>query len=248
MYNLAIKGQHQIPEFTTGRYPESRRFVLLELGNTDPHSPPVRGGWTYKRRRFRREASCDFPMKFLVSLLAFASIARATFQASGTPFKSPVKVASGFRARVIFSNLTAPGGIAFDDKQNLLAVEIGVGVSAYSQSNVASVAGWERTVIIKNPNVTQGIQVDGNRLYVSTGKDVLVYAYDPATKSVISTVPPYPIIDGLPADGGSLRALVSKKPSINHHSRIFIAHNPPRDERIRRSHRNARRIRPTRKY
>jgi hypothetical protein len=142
-------------------------------------------------------------MKFLVSLLAFALTAKATFQADGTAFKSPVKVASGFSARVIFSNLTAPGGIAFDDKQNLLAVEIGVGVSAFWRSNVGPVSGWERTVVLKNPAVTQGIQVDGTRLFVSTGKAVLVYPYDPATRTVSSTVAPYPVIDGLPADGGS---------------------------------------------
>ncbi|KAF9465596.1 hypothetical protein BDZ94DRAFT_1253498 [Collybia nuda] len=140
-------------------------------------------------------------MKVLASLLAFASIATATFQADGTAFKSPVTVAAGFRARVVFSNLTSPGGIAFDDGHNLLAVEIGVGVSAYSRNTASTVPGWDRTVVLKNPNVTQGIQVNGRRLFVSTGQDVLVYAYEPATKSVVNSVPPYPIIDGLPADG-----------------------------------------------
>ncbi|KAF9465597.1 hypothetical protein BDZ94DRAFT_1253500, partial [Collybia nuda] len=142
-------------------------------------------------------------MKFLIAALAIASAASATIQPPGVPFKSPVKVAAGFAANVLFSNLTAPSGIAFDAKQNLLVVELGLGVTAFSQNPISTspVGGWERTVVVKNPSLSQGIQVDGNRLFVSTGKEVLVYQYDASTKSVSSTVAPYPIITGLPADG-----------------------------------------------
>lgn len=143
-------------------------------------------------------------MKFLIAALVIASTVSATFQPPGVPFKSPVKVAPGFAAKVLFSNLTSPSGIAFDAKQNLLVVELGLGVTAFSQNTISTspVGGWERTIVVKNPNLSQGIQVDGNRLFVSTGKEVLVYQYDASTKSVNSAIPPYPIVDGLPADGG----------------------------------------------
>ncbi|RDB18470.1 hypothetical protein Hypma_000295 [Hypsizygus marmoreus] len=136
------------------------------------------------------------------AILACAvSLATATFQPAGVPFKSPVTTASGFTAKVIFSNLTTPRGITFDSEQNLLVVERGFGVTAFSRANIPS-AGWERTVVIKNPDFTQGIQVDGQVLYVSTATTVLVYKYDPITKSVSgASSNPYVLIDGVPGDG-----------------------------------------------
>ncbi|KAF5369181.1 hypothetical protein D9615_009981 [Tricholomella constricta] len=126
-------------------------------------------------------------MKFLPTLLGLAGLARlgvATFQPSGVPFMSPVTVAAGFSANVAFSNLTAPRGVAFDAEQNLLVVERGYGVTAFT----------------RNPDLTHGIEVDGKTLYVSTAKAVIAYEYDPSTKSV-SGLPPYIVVDGLPADG-----------------------------------------------
>ncbi|KAJ7447269.1 hypothetical protein FB451DRAFT_1054541 [Mycena latifolia] len=84
-----------------------------------------------------------------------------TFQADGAPFKSPVTTASGFSARVLFSNLTSPRGIALDGEENILVVERGFGVTAFSPTN----GGWERQVVVSNPNFMQGIQVAGHLLY-----------------------------------------------------------------------------------
>ncbi|KAF8899269.1 hypothetical protein BD779DRAFT_1690909 [Infundibulicybe gibba] len=109
----------------------------------------------------------------------------------GVPFRSPVTVAPNFAANVIFSNLTTPRGIAFDASQNLLVVERGFGVTAFTRVSTPS-AGWERKVV--------GIQVDGNKLYVSSATAALVYSYDAATKTVASTTP-YAIVDGIPGDG-----------------------------------------------
>ncbi|KAF8062408.1 hypothetical protein FPV67DRAFT_1452256 [Lyophyllum atratum] len=136
----------------------------------------------------------------LIPLAIFAGWASAQFQPLGAPFKSPVTVASGLSARVIYSNLTALGAIVFDSKQNLLAVELGVGVSAFTAVSSPS-PGWVRNVVIKNPDASYGIEVDGARLYLSTGKDVLLYAYDASTKSIVPGFTPYPVVDGIPADG-----------------------------------------------
>ncbi|KAF8062263.1 hypothetical protein FPV67DRAFT_1452137 [Lyophyllum atratum] len=141
-------------------------------------------------------------MRFFAVLpfAVFASLASAQFQAIGSPFKSPVTVAPGLSARVIYTNLTALGAITFDAKQNLLAVELGVGVSAFTPISSPS-PGWVRKVVIENPDASYGIEIDGAKLYVSTGKDVILYAYDASAKSIVPGSTPYPVVDGIPPDG-----------------------------------------------
>lgn len=123
----------------------------------------------------------------------------AGFQPLGAPFKAPVSVLSGFYARVLYSNLTLPRGIAFDSLSNLLVVEHGFGITAFSKIG-PPIGGWERTVVIQNPNFTQGIQVDGTKLYASTASEALLFDYNPSTKSVSGSATV--IVNGLPPDGG----------------------------------------------
>jgi hypothetical protein len=137
-------------------------------------------------------------------LLTFVSFTLATtivaqlFQPDATAFKTPVTVLPGLNASVIFSNLTNPRGITFDT-QNVLVVELGLGVTAFSRVLTPSI-GWERTIVIINDAFTHGIQLDGTLLYVSTASDVLVYTYDSTTKKASATATL--LITDLPADGG----------------------------------------------
>lgn len=140
-------------------------------------------------------------MKPPIVFLSLALVAQAAFQPAGIPFKVPVTVADGFDARVIFSNLTAPRGITFDSKQNLLVIERGLGITAFNPVTSPS-AGWERTLLVANNALTQGIQIDGSLLYVSTATQVIVYLYDPTTRTIDTSGPPYPIVTGVPGDGG----------------------------------------------
>ncbi|KAL4267826.1 hypothetical protein AB1N83_001358 [Pleurotus pulmonarius] len=98
-------------------------------------------------------------------LVALAALCTATFQPLGAPFLSPVTTAPGFTAQVIFSNLTAPRGIAFDDKDNLLVVERGFGVTAFTKTTQGGTSGWERTVVINDAGFTHAIEVDGSSLF-----------------------------------------------------------------------------------
>lgn len=141
----------------------------------------------------------------LLFLCLPAFILAQTFQPDSTDFTTPVTIAAGLSASVIFSNLTNPRGIAFDSQQNLLVVERGLGVSAFSRV-LTPTAGWRRTVVVKNDQLTHGIQVNGNTLYVSTASDVLTYNYDPLTQTASTT--PGTLITGLPADGGSCAILL----------------------------------------
>ena len=127
----------------------------------------------------------------------------------------------------MFSNLTTPQGITFDRENNLLVVERGLGLSAFHPSihNTGSV-GWERTLVINNPNFTQGVQVDGEVLYASTATDTLVYQYDVGTRSIAGGVdgkPWWTVVSGIPGDGGAYASLTLQRelihiPELNTHT------------------------------
>jgi hypothetical protein len=113
-----------------------------------------------------------------------------------------VTTAPGFSARVLFSNLATRRGITLDADENILVVERGFGVTAFRPVD----GGWQRTVVVANPNFTQGIQIDDGLLYVSTASEVLVYSYDAVYQSVNSTVP-RTVVTGLPPDGGMFHSV-----------------------------------------
>ncbi|KAF8529670.1 hypothetical protein BU17DRAFT_36439 [Hysterangium stoloniferum] len=146
---------------------------------------------------------------------------RSTFQSSGVPFENPVTVASGFDAHILFSNLTTPRGIAFDSVGNLLVVERGFGITAFTEARNGS--GWERTVVIASPNFTQGIQVDDNRLYVSTAGQALVYNYNAAAKTVEEN--PAIVVNGIPPDG-DLTTHTLQLQRIGTTTKLLIASGP----------------------
>jgi hypothetical protein len=135
-----------------------------------------------------------------------------TFQPFGISFKSPVTVLAGLKANVVFSNLTTPRGITFDEQDNLLVVERGLGLSAFRPT--IDRTGWERTLVINNPNFTQGVQVDGKVLYVSTATDALVYQYDASSRSISGGVdgkPGWTAVSGIPGDGGAYVSLIQQE-------------------------------------
>ncbi|GJJ15127.1 hypothetical protein Clacol_009402 [Clathrus columnatus] len=136
-------------------------------------------------------------LALVLSPIIEAVASTTTFQPLGIPFLNPVVTAPGFSAQVLFSNLTTPRGITFDGAGNLLVVERGLGVTAFTEARNGT--GWERTIVISNPNFTQGIQVDGNNLYVSTAGQVLLYDYNAQQKSITGN--PTTIIDDIPPDG-----------------------------------------------
>lgn len=89
----------------------------------------------------------------LVFLISAVCAHAATFQPSGIPFKGPVVTPAGLSASVVFSNLTTPRGIAFDELGNLLVVERGLGISVLTEVQ----GGWEREIVVNNTDFTHGI-------------------------------------------------------------------------------------------
>ena len=143
------------------------------------------------------------PVPFLLTLLQVLTLlARGNAQCvphGSLAFRSPVSIAAGLNASVVAANLTTPRGIALDSLDNVLVIERGLGVTAFTE-NDPSCNGWLRTVVVQNPNLTQGIQVHGNSLYVSTSGEVLEYEYNPEGRNVSGT--PATLINGIPQDGG----------------------------------------------
>ena len=140
---------------------------------------------------------CNTP--FVVAIFFTLVIAQCTPHDS-LIFQSPVSVARGLNATVIASNLTTPRGIAIDSSQNILVIERGLGITAFTE-NDPSCDGWLRSIVVEDANLMQGIQVQGQYLYASSAAEVMRYAYNPDTRSV-SGVPTI-LINGIPPNGGT---------------------------------------------
>ena len=138
----------------------------------------------------------------IVQVVFYATLATAQCTPHNSlVFLSPVTTAPKLIATPIFADLTTPRGITFDTQQNLLVIERGLGVTAFTDKE-AGCDGWFRSVVIQNINLTQGIQIDptGQWLYVSTSGEVLRFAYDASQRTVSGQ--PEVIISGIPPDGG----------------------------------------------
>lgn len=139
-------------------------------------------------------------MSFLLVPLTLASLcaAQTTFQPYGQPFKAPVVTASTLTASVLFTNLTAPRGVAVDALDNILVIERGFGVTAFSPAPNGT--GTLRNVVLSNSGVTHGIEVSDDTLYISTATQALAFAYDASTQTVSGSG--NVIVDGFPTGGG----------------------------------------------
>ncbi|KAI0094531.1 hypothetical protein BDY19DRAFT_913248 [Irpex rosettiformis] len=138
-----------------------------------------------------------FLLPFLFSFLLGRGNAQCTPQGS-LSFRSPVTVAQGLSATVISANLTTPRGITIDSLGNILVIERGLGVTAFTDHDTTC-DGWLRSVVVQNPSLTQGIQVHDNFLYVSTSGEVLRYTYNPEGRNISG--PPVTLINNIPPDG-----------------------------------------------
>ncbi|KAF2189696.1 soluble quino protein glucose dehydrogenase, partial [Zopfia rhizophila CBS 207.26] len=91
-------------------------------------------------------------------------------------------VASGYEARLIINGLTKPRGIHFDNKGNLLVVERGKGVTAFSLNygDGSCVSVKEKKAVVGDGSLNHGIEItdDGKTLYASNADAVFKFDYD----------------------------------------------------------------------
>ena len=159
----------------------------------------------YLMRGASKWALQHFPMlpafdTALLLLLILSVSAQTTFQPYGIPFASPVLATTGLSAHVLFSNLTTPRGIALIGNDTVLVAERGLGLTAFYPAPNGT--GTLRTVVLSNPNFTQGIQVHENHLYLSTAQEALVYSFDVERRAVVGSGKV--LVTGFPQGGGKL--------------------------------------------
>ncbi|KAI4193806.1 MAG: hypothetical protein LQ350_008132 [Teloschistes chrysophthalmus] len=132
----------------------------------------------------------------------FLCVAYAITQAASAPASSSCEselhpsypapsLAPGYKAQLIFRNLTKPRGIIVDSNGNLLVVQQQVGVTSLSiedqGKNCLRVS--HNTSVIANSNLTHGIALsnDGKTLYASSAEAVFSWPYDAAKSSASGT-------------------------------------------------------------
>lgn len=124
-------------------------------------------------------------LPLLLATTLAASIPAALSQcltSSSLTFADKPTVAKGLAASVIYNGLTKPRDIKFDDSQNLLVVDAGVGVISLSLSR--SCLGWQRQVVVNDSSLNHGLELGGGSLYASSPTAVYRYTYNTSTTSV----------------------------------------------------------------
>ncbi|KAI0348128.1 hypothetical protein BDW22DRAFT_1350278 [Trametopsis cervina] len=220
-YRPLPKGWHQTRE----THCSSSTFIPSTSGSNiheltlqvvrDPLQMKPYSGHSHDRRKIDGYPFTDMFMSTTNVLLALSLVYAANAQCTphgSLAFRSPVTVAQGLSATPLSANLTTPRGITIDSLQNILVIERGVGVTAFTDQDT-SCDGWLRSIVVQNADLTQGIQVDGGSLYVSTAGEVLRYPYNPATRT--STGSPTTLISGIPPDGELTTRPVLLHPSVN---------------------------------
>jgi glucose/arabinose dehydrogenase len=129
----------------------------------------------------------------LTLLLAFflgLTSAQSTASCSATltaGYATP-SVASGYVAKLVANNLTAPRGIKFDSQGHLLVVEQDVGITAltFSTSSQDCMSVAQRKLLIDNTALNHGIEIssNGTMLYASNPEAVFAWNYNPSTQAV----------------------------------------------------------------
>jgi glucose/arabinose dehydrogenase len=167
---------------------------------------------------------------FTIAALQVCAIA----QSCGLSNKFPAPlVADGYEVRLIAQGLAKPRGIIFDDKNNLLVVERGVGITSFTvdvSGNCVTLKN-KKTVVSDNTvsfltyylsketdvpyQLNHGIELtdNGKTLYASSLESVLKYAYDSSKQSTSGE--PEIIVNELTTKGTVTRTLLLARKAGN---------------------------------
>ncbi|TFK73859.1 hypothetical protein BDN72DRAFT_893582 [Pluteus cervinus] len=168
-------------------------------------------------------------LSFCFLLLATRAIAQTTYQTLGQSFKYPFTTSSHYTSSVLFSNLTNPHGLTFDTYGNILVVERGVGITAFSPAPVVNPLGaWQRKVLVSNSALTGAIAHEDGKIYVTTNSQALIYLYDEDNVEVGgSFADSYPVVTGLPSAGEPIHTIRLEKASNGNVIALIIGTGPP---------------------
>ncbi|KAL9599310.1 MAG: hypothetical protein Q9219_003937 [cf. Caloplaca sp. 3 TL-2023] len=101
------------------------------------------------------------------------------------------KLAPGYKAQLIFRNLTKPRGLIVDSNGHLLVVQQQAGITSLSIEDQGNhcLKVSQNTSVIQDASLTHGIALsnDGKTLYASSSEAVFSWPYDAAKSSVSGT-------------------------------------------------------------
>ncbi|KAI9795587.1 MAG: hypothetical protein M1835_005499 [Candelina submexicana] len=106
------------------------------------------------------------------------------------PSYATPSLAPGYKAQLIFRNLTKPRGLAVDDQGHLLVVQQGVGVSSLTIESTNDCLKVSQNVsVVENAKLTHGITLsgDGKTLYASSAEAAFSWPYDAAKSTADGT-------------------------------------------------------------
>ena len=174
-------------------------------------------------------------MRFTVAAAAISSLGQIAYGAAvrspsampascsggGTP-RYPGTTAAGWKAVKVAGSLTSPRGLVWDHAGNLLVVQNGKGITAYTPS-ADGCLGTGKTVVTQ-AGLNHGIALspDGKTLYASSMTTVFQWTYDAATMATSGAAKT--IISGMYSGGSHVSrtlAIAKSKPNllvVNHGS------------------------------
>ncbi|KAG8738889.1 hypothetical protein FRC10_006406 [Ceratobasidium sp. 414] len=109
-------------------------------------------------------------------------------------FQFPPVNAPEVSSHVIYNGLTLPRGLRFDAADNMLVIENGLGVTALTQRNDATCAGWEKRTVVSRTDLNHAVElgpgpkrgaVQNQYLYASSQERVFRWEYDPRNAVVL---------------------------------------------------------------
>lgn len=130
------------------------------------------------------------PSKTFLIAAILHSIVTAQSQCSPTltaSYPAP-SLASGYKAQLIAQNLTNPRGIKFDDQDNLLVIQQGVGVSVHTIVDLGNdcLSVSASKLVVNNTDLNHGIEVLGELLYASSSASLFEWRYDATSQETRS--------------------------------------------------------------
>lgn len=118
----------------------------------------------------------------------------------------PWSLASGWKAVKVIGGITGARGIVRDSAGNLLVVQSGIGISAFTVSSNGCVASSKTLVTMSSLNHGIYLSPDSKTLYASSLTTVYKWAYDPSSLSVSGS--PTTVVNGMNNGGHPSRTLV----------------------------------------
>ncbi|WPG99692.1 Hypothetical protein R9X50_00251100 [Acrodontium crateriforme] len=165
--------------------------------------------------RMCRSIGATAVLALLIDATTAASSVAVTCSSTLSASYAAPSVADGYVARLVATGLNKPRGILFDNDDQLLIVESGVGISALTINDDADEAGClsasVKKRVLTDSTLNHGIQLslDGKTLYASSASTAYSWAYD--SKDQTNTSEPTTLVENMSGTDHTTRTLLLPK-------------------------------------